>query len=102
MLHRAQNKRLKLVSRLSVILILLVLQIFTHSHIENIDAVDLSYQIGFCFMYIAQRFTTGGKTLTSCFFYYYALWASSWAVLQVCLPSMSIVALAVFLLVVSL
>ena len=95
MLHRAQNKQ---VSRLSVILILLILQIFTYSHIENIHAVNLSYQIGFCFMYIVHGFTTGGKTLISCFCYYYSLWASSWAVFQVCLPSINTVTLAEFML----
>ena len=95
--HRAQNKWLKLVSHLSEILILLILQIFTHSHIENVHAVNLFYQIEFCFMYIAHGLTTGGKTLTSCFCYYYALWVSSWAVFYVCLPSINTVALAVFM-----
>ena len=65
MLHRAQNKRLKLVSHSSEILLLLILQIVTQSHIDNIHAVNLSYQIGFCFMFIAHRFTIGCKTLTS-------------------------------------
>ena len=83
-------------------IILLMLQIFTHSHIENVHAVNLSYKIGFCFMYIAHGYTAGGKTLPSCFCYYYALWVSSWAVFQECLPSINTVALAVFMLVASL
>ena len=101
MVHRVQNKHLKLVSHLSEILSL-ILQIVTHSHIENIHAVNLCYQIGFYFMYITHEFTIDGKTLTSCFCYYYSLWASGWAVLEMCLPSINIVALAVFLLLASL
>ena len=64
--------------------------------------MQLIYATKLDFMYITHEFTIDGKTLTSCFCYYYSLWASGWAVLEMCLPSINIVALAVFLLLASL